>query len=257
VESRASPPAAYCWTGETPVAPPLATSAGYWHLHFASYVDTGPQSSASTRNRGHRMVGKNTCSSTSSWIVAVSGRILPRCDFTKTISPTTISRTMSSRRPALHRIAAGLHALHHAWSTRRLLPRRIGRRLCISYLTIESGRDSDELRSGMDGTSWSDLSDVCPWNPKARDVRRGFEAREDWSIQRSVGWRECAGRVPGGFSRSPYGAQSFPACAECHDCEGQRRQEFVPTLKRTLRKIGPCCRGTRALGGRDTRPARV
>jgi len=214
---RASPPAAICWTGETPVlhhwhqALDTATCTPFLRRHPAPLIERV------TRNTGHRMDRQNTCIINQQLDRAVSGRNPYSLDFTKTISHKTISRTMSSPHlPAPDRCGTCTRCIT-AVQPRRLLPGELDARLCISYLTIEK-RARFRTSCARHGTARLRMRHLRTFAPgtqapvtSARSSRRG----RDWSIQRSSGGGNAPEEFRVGFRGIPYGAQSFPAAGGC------------------------------------------
>jgi epoxyqueuosine reductase len=161
----------YCWTGETPVAPPTGNS-----LHFRSYVDTGPLiERVYAKYAGVGWIGKNTCiinQQLGSWLFL--GVILTSLEFT--------DDDLTACLPAPDRCGTCTRCITACPTQAIVAPGELDARLCISYLTIEKrGEIPDELRPGMGRHVFGcDIcQDVCPWNRKAPATSAAeFEARE-------------------------------------------------------------------------------
>jgi len=156
----------YCWTGETPVAPPTGNS-----LHLRSYVDIGPLiERVYAKYAGIGWIGKNTCiinQQLGSWLFL--GVILT-------------SLELSADLPAPDRCGTCTRCIAACPTQAIVAPGELDARLCISYLTIEKRDDiPDQLRPAMGRHVFGcDIcQDVCPWNRKAPATSAAeFEARE-------------------------------------------------------------------------------
>jgi epoxyqueuosine reductase len=172
----------YCWTGETPVAPPTGNQAlDTGNLHFRSYVDTGPLiERVYAKYAGVGWIGKNTCvinQQLGSWLFL--GVILASLDFAK---DDLTKDELTADLPAPDRCGTCTRCIAACPTQAIVAPGELDARLCISYLTIEKrGEISDYLRSGMGRHVFGcDIcQDVCPWNRKAPATSAAeFEARE-------------------------------------------------------------------------------
>jgi epoxyqueuosine reductase len=174
----------YCWTGETPVAPPTGNQVlGTGNSHFRSYVDTGPLiERVYAKYAGVGWIGKNTCvinQQLGSWLFL--GVILTSLDFARTKDAHTEDE-LTADLPAPDRCGTCTRCITACPTQAIVAPGELDARLCISYLTIEKrGEIPDHLRSGMGRHVFGcDIcQDVCPWNSKAPVTSaEEFEARE-------------------------------------------------------------------------------
>src|SRR5258706_9972206 len=122
----------YCWTGETPVAPPTGTQvpdAG--SLQLRSYVDTGPLiERVYAKYAGVGWIGKNTCiinQQLGSWLFL--GVILTSLDLT--------DNEFAADLPAPDRCGTCTRCIAACPTQAIVAPGELDSRLCISYLTIE------------------------------------------------------------------------------------------------------------------------
>ena len=166
----------YCWTGDTPVAPPTGNQALHTgNLQLRSYVDTGPLiERVYAKYAGVGWIGKNTCiinQKLGSWLFL--GVILTSLDFTN---------NELAELPAPDRCGTCTRCITACPTQAIVAPGELDARLCISYLTIEKrGEIPDNLRSGMGRHVFGcDIcQDVCPWNRKAPVTSAPeFEPRE-------------------------------------------------------------------------------
>src|ERR1700674_5743160 len=183
----------YCWTGETPVAPPTGKQVlGTGNLHFRSYVDTGPLiERVYSKSAGIALIGKNTCiinQQLGSWLflgVILTSLNFSRDDFTKTDFTKTeddlTEDDLTADLPAPDRCGTCTRCITACPTQAIVAPGELDARLCISLLTIEKrGEIPDRLRSGMGRHVFGcDVcQDVCPWNRKAPVTSaEEFEAR--------------------------------------------------------------------------------
>jgi len=189
----------YCWTGETPVAPPTGNQVlDTGNLHFRSYVDTGPLiERVYAKYAGVGWIGKNTCvinQQLGSWLflgVILTSLVLTKDDFTK---DDLTEDQLAADLPAPDRCGTCTRCITACPTQAIVAPGELDARLCISYLTIEKrGEIPDQLRSGMGRHVFGcDIcQDVCPWNRKAPVTSaEEFEPREglvnpalDWLAQ--------------------------------------------------------------------------